>query len=360
MGNDTLDKNDDISLKDIILILGKWRNYFLSKWLIILIAGVLGGGIGFIYAYLKKPIYLAELSFALDDDKSTGVDAVGLASQLGLGISSSGGGAFSGDNLLDLMKSRSVVEKTLLTPVVVNGRSETLAEYYISCNNLRNSWANNSTLKNISFLPDEDRSKFTLAQDSILGEFHRQLIASGLSVERKDKKLSIINVSVASANELFSKLFVETLTKTVSDFYVETKTKKSAQNVSILQHQTDSIRRELDHAINGVASSMDAIPNANPQRQVLHAASLHKDVDVQADKAILTELVRNLEVAKVSLRKETPLIQIIDRPILPLAKIKPRKSISLAIGGVIAVMISILLLFFIKLYAELKTKLALN
>jgi uncharacterized protein involved in exopolysaccharide biosynthesis len=45
--------------------------------------------------------------------------------------------------------------------------------------------------------------------------------------------------------------------------------------------------------------------------------SARKQVDVQANTAILTELVKQSELAKVTLRKETPLIQVIDRPILP-------------------------------------------
>jgi hypothetical protein len=44
-------------------------------------------------------------------------------------------------------------------------------------------------------------------------------------------------------------------------------------------------------------------------------------VDVQANTAILTEeLVKQTELAKVTLRKETPLIQIMNGPILPLTK----------------------------------------
>ncbi len=53
---------------------------------------------------------------------------------------------------------------------------------------------------------------------------------------------------------------------------------------------------------------------------VRRAPSAKRQVDVQANKAILTELVKQTELAKVTLRKETPLIQIIDRPILPLMK----------------------------------------
>jgi uncharacterized protein involved in exopolysaccharide biosynthesis len=57
---------------------------------------------------------------------------------------------------------------------------------------------------------------------------------------------------------------------------------------------------------------------------------------VQANTAILTELVKQTELAKVTLRKETPLIQVIDRPILPLPEEKFGKVKGLILGGIIA------------------------
>ncbi len=327
-------QDDEISLKEVILKLQEWWKYLLSKWLTIFVAGLLGGAIGLTYAYLKKPIYKAELSFALEDEKSGGSlgGALGLASQFGFDLSG-GGGAFSGDNLLELMKSRSMVEKTLLTTVAVKEGKQTLAELYINFNDLRESWNNKPELNNIHFLPDADRTKFSLQQDSLLGEFHKALIKDNLSVDKIDKKLSIISVKVNSKNELFSKYFTEVLVKEVADFYVDTKIKKSSQNVSILQHQTDSVRRELNSAISGVAAAIDANPNPNPSRQVLRVPSQRRQVDAQANQAILTELVKNLEISKVSLRKETPLIQVIDRPILPLEKEKVGKLKGIFIGS---------------------------
>jgi len=347
---------EEISLKDFIVKLREWWKYLLSKWVVILIAGIVGGALGFTYTYFKKPAYKAELSFALEDDKSGGglSAAAGIASQFGFDLGGSGGGAFSGDNLLELMKSRSMIQKTLLTTVNINGKSETLAEFYIDNNGLRKDWERNDKLKNIHFLPGDDPAKFTLQQDSLLGTFHKALIDYSLSVDKKDKKLSIIAVSIVSGNELFSKLFVEILTKTVSDFYVETKTKKSVQNVAILQHQTDSVRRELNNAITGVASSIDATPNANPGRQVLRAPSQHRQVDVQANQAILAELVKNLEVSKVALRKETPLVQIIDAPILPLEKIKSSKMIAMIVWGTLFGLITVFVLCFKKLAIDLE------
>ncbi|EHQ27737.1 Wzz/FepE/Etk N-terminal domain-containing protein [Mucilaginibacter paludis] len=344
-------KDDEISLKELILKFQEWWRYLLSKWVTILIAGIIGGALGFTYAYFKKPIYKAELSFALEDDKAGGLGgAAGLASQFGFDLGGSGGGAFSGDNLLELMKSRSMVEKTLLTPVNIKGKDETLAELYISFNKLRKGWENKPELKKIQFTPGANRAEFSLQQDSVLGTFYNAITKSNLSVAKTDKKLSIVNIAVNSENELFSKYFVEILAKTVSDFYIATKTKKSVQNVSILQHQTDSVRRELNAAIYGVASSIDATPNANPGRQILRTPSQHRQVDVQANQAILTELVKNLEVSKVSLRKETPLIQVIDRPILPLEKEKSGKLKGLLIGGITLSFLTVLVLLVKRLF----------
>jgi hypothetical protein len=317
-------ESDEISLKDLIVKIKALFNYLRTKWIIIVCAGILGSILGLTYAYFKKPVYKAELSFALEDEKSSGGglgSALGLASQFGIDLGGTGGGgAFSGDNLLLLFKSRSMVESALLTPQYINKKEQTLVEYYISFNELRTSWQKKSKLKSINFLPNADRSKFNLQQDSILGIIYNNIIKNNLSVDKLDKKLSVITVKVNSESEIFSKLFTEALVKTVSDFYVNTKTKKSAQNVDILQRQTDSVRRELNSAINGVASSVDVNPNANPALQILRTPSQRRQVDVQANQAILTQLVANLEISKVSLRKETPLIQVIDRPILPLEK----------------------------------------
>ena len=55
--------------------------------------------------------------------------------------------------------------------------------------------------------------------------------------------------------------------------------------------------------------------------------------------------MKNLEIAKLSLRKETPLIQIIDTPIFPLDKSGTSKLLATIIGSIISGLM--LLLFFI-------------
>lgn len=330
--------NDEISLKELIVTARDWYEYLLSKWKIILLVGVVGATLGLTYSLIKKPIYTASLSFALEDDKGGGGGlggALGLASSFGLDLGGSGGGIFTGSNLTELFKSRSMVEKTLLSPVFVDGKQISLAEMYIQNNKWRENWSKNPKLSKIEFSPNSNRKTFTRVQDSILGKMYQSLLTSGLSVGQKDKKIAIINIDVSSTNELFSKYFCEALAKQVGTFYVETKSKKARLNMSILERQVDSIRRELNGAITGVAVANDNTFNLNPALNVRRAPSARRQVDVQANTAILTELVKQSELAKVTLRKETPLIQVIDRPILPLPMERFGKAKGLVLGGLL-------------------------
>ena len=346
--------NDEISLKELIQKIQEWIAYLKTQWKLIIGIAALGGIIGFVYASFQKPSYLATTTFVLEEDKGGGMGgAMGLASSFGFDLGGGGGGLFTSSNIIELMKSRLVVEKTLLNPVQIAGKEISLADYYIQINKLNEGWAKKPSLANINYPVNADRTKFSLEQDSILYGISSGLTKNSLVIAQKDKKVSIISLTVKTENELFSKMFCEQLLKETSDFYIETKSKKSRLNVDILQHQADSIRAELNGAITGVAAAGDNVYNLNPAYNVKKTPGTRRQVDVQANTAILTQLVAQLELSKVSLRKETPLVQIIDRPILPLGKDKVGRLKSLVLGGFLAGFLIVLYLIFSKLYKKI-------
>jgi uncharacterized protein involved in exopolysaccharide biosynthesis len=348
--------NDEISLKELIQKIQQWSQYLKTQWKLIIGIAALGGILGFVYASFQKPSYLANTTFVLEEDKGGGGGlggAMGLASSFGFDLGSGGGGLFTSSNIIELMKSRLVVEKTLLNPVQINGKEISLADYYIQYNELKEGWAKKPALVNINFPINADRIKFSLVQDSVLQIISEELIKENLVIAQRDKKVSIISLTVKTENELFSKLFCEQLLKETSDFYIETKSKKSRLNVDLLQHQADSIRAELNGAITGVAAASDNVYNLNPAYNVKKTPSTRRQVDVQANTAILTQLVAQLEMSKVSLRKETPLVQLIDRPILPLEKDKVGRLKSLVLGGFLAGFLTVLYLVFGQLYRKM-------
>jgi hypothetical protein len=345
--------NDEISLKELIQKIQEWISYLKSQWKLIIGITALGGIIGFGYASFQNTSYLATTTFVLEEDKGGGGGAMSLASSFGFDLGGGGGGLFTSSNIIELMKSRLVVEKTLLNPIVVGGKEMSLVEYYLQINKIKNAWAKNPILAKINFPINADRAKFSLEQDSILYAISSSLTKNNLTIAQKDKKVSIISLTVKTENELFSKLFCEQLLKETSDFYIETKSKKARLNVDILQHQADSIRAELNGAITGVAAASDNVYNLNPAYNVKKTPGTRRQVDVQANTAILNQLVAQLELSKVSLRKETPLVQLIDQPILPLEKEKLDRLRSMILGGFLAGFLTVLYLVLGQLYRKM-------
>jgi uncharacterized protein involved in exopolysaccharide biosynthesis len=340
-------QNDEISLRELFDKAKEWYQYLVSQWKVIVLAGLVGASIGLAYSLTTKPVYTATLSFALEDEKSGGGglgSALGLASSLGIDLGGSGGGAFSGSNLNELFKSRTIVEQTLMQPVVSGNDTISLAEMYLRINGSRESWNDNPKMKVIQFPPLTKRKYFTRVHDSIMGIMYTSLTKTNLTVAQKDKKVAITSIEVKSEDETFAKAFSEALAQEVSDFYVDTKSKKARMNMAILLKQRDSIRAELNGAITGVAVANDNTFMLNPALNVNRAPSSRRQVDVQANTAILTELVKQSELAKVTLRKETPLIQVIDRPILPLPKEQLGKSKGILLGGFLASFFTMLML----------------
>ena len=329
-----IENRDKLTLKELIIIYISIYSYLKSKWIIIVLTTLIGSTFGVLYSIKQKPTYKATLSFALEEESNSGGGIGGaISSQLGLDFGGGANGIFNGANLIELFKSRRMVEQTLLTPVINNDTITSLAEMYILNHKMREKWRKNPKLKNIKFTPTSRKNNYTREQDSILGVIFETLAKGDLTITQKDKKIPILYIEISSINELFAKYFAEALAKEVSDFYIETKSKKARMNLSILERQSDSVRRELYGDITGVAVANDNTFNLNPALNIHHTTSAQRQIDVQANTAILTELVKNLEMAKVTLRKETPLIQAIDKPILPLNKSHFGKIKGIIIGG---------------------------
>jgi hypothetical protein len=346
-------KSDELSLKDAILKTKIWGRYLISKWFYIGIIAGLGAAFGLFIEYYKKPIYKGRISFIIENPGSgasgAGVQLGGFASQFGLDMGSAGE-TFGGANLQDLVLSRNLIQKALLSPVNVNGKTQSLAEYYIEFKGFRKDW-NGTPMENIQFLVGTNPDKFTKDQNSLMKNIHAVLSKKDLTVNMKKTGLSSIEVS--SENELFCKYFAEALLEVASEFYVATKTKASYDNFMILKTQLDSMRRVLNIGVTSVAASIDANPNPNRARSVIGAGPQRKQIDVQANQAFYVQMIQNLESAKITLRKETPLVQVIDRPVLPLEVFLTDRIGAFIRGGVIGAALAMVFFIIRKMLRDL-------
>lgn len=340
----------ELSFKEFILVLKNLTRYIRLKWKTVFVFMLLGACLGFFYASRKKPIFTATTTFVLEDDKSSGMmgQYSSIAAMAGIDLGGSTGGVFQGENIIQLYTSRSMIEKALLAHVNYRGKDQLLIDRFIDIENLREKWTQNSKLKGITF-NKKPKQSFSRLQDSILGKAVEKLNEEYLSVAKPDKKLSIIKVTVTANNEEFAKDFNEEIVRTVNTFFVQTRTKKAMENIEILQHQTDSVKSVMNGAIFQSAQSNDATPNLNPTKQILRVPIQRSQYNAESNKAILTQLIPNLELAKISLRKEAPLIQIIDEPIYPLTKTKLSRLIGAVVGALLFVVATTIILIITRL-----------
>ena len=333
--NTTPTKSEEISIKKIILKTKEIWQFLWSKWLIILVCGLLGGAIGLALSFIIKPKYTASLTFAVANDKSNPLGAYSsLASMAGIDLGGGGSDLFSSDNIMELMKSKRMIENTLLSPIDINGVKMTLIERYITFTKLREKWSKKPKFANIHYELNCDPAKFTRIQDSVIGKVYDDIIKKSIVVGKPDRKLSIIESKITSTDEIFSKTFLEELIVNVSGFYIETKTKRLKQNVDILQSRADSLSAILTSSTNSIASLTDQ--NLNAAKAIVNAGKARKQIDLQVSGAVYTEVVKQLELSKVTLLKETPLIQVIDSPVYPLEREKLGKLKGLILGGIVA------------------------
>ena len=349
------EEDDNLSLKEIIAQVRIYWDYLWRKKWIIIACGLIGGILGVTYSIVRKTNYTANYMFSIESSSSGSMGGISsITSMLGLGGSATG--AFYGDNLVELLKSRSLVEKTLLSPIQQeNGQKETFIEYFIAINEFRKNCDETEknedkvTICDIYFPLNQARETFSRAQDSILMNISNGFLRNNISVAKKEKKLSFVNFSFTSANEDFAKHFSKALLNEVSAFYIDTKTSLSRKNIAAFQSQADSVRKELDNALSSRAYYADE--NINAAKQVVGVQLQKKQTDIQIYGTAYAEMIKNIEMLKLDLARETPLINVIDEPVLPLWNDKMGKKKGLIVGGFLGGFLScVVLLGFFYVY----------
>ena len=267
--------------------------------------------------YLISPVHYARTTFVLDNENSAGSmgDLSSLASLAGINASSfiDASSLFQIDNIQELYKSNSMIKKTLLSKADFENKSFLIIERFIKAERLEKKW------KNLGVEINDFRSKRSIRiKDSLVKELVKIIKKDFLLVNKPSRKTTILEIGFDHKDEILAKTFNENLVDIVNNFYNKTKTQKTGLNLEILQRQADSVKIVLDTSIMMLAEIDQSIPNPNPLTKISQVPYQKAMINVQTNGAIYQELLKQLELAKVAHRNKTPLIQIIDKPELPL------------------------------------------
>ncbi len=315
------------------------------KWWLFLLIGIAGALVGFFYAFAQKTEYQSYLSFALDEGgtEGGGSAALGLAAQFGISLGGSQS-VFEGDNILDIIDSRRMIEGTLLSVDTFDNKPTTLIEFY-----LRNERPNSPSDK-VHFYPGQPRDSFTYAQDSLLYNTYLSFKQNYIVARRPDKRLNIYEVMVTSHNEKFSKVFTDKLIAETNDFYTKIRSKKAEETLQILEKRVPDMKHKLDASIENKAATQDA--NLNTPFANATVPLLKQQSNAEVYSAAYAEMFKNLEVARFQYLQSIPLLQIIDAANYPMKKIKPGKIKMAIVFSVLSAFI-FLIIFIVVNYIKL-------
>lgn len=337
-------KQEYFSLEETLQGFADWKNYLLRQWKLILIVGIAGGLLGVVVSFLYTPKYTAHLSFSLVEKGSGSSGLADLASSFGFLGGGSGGSTFSGDNLLEIMKSQSTIERTLLSTVPYNNQSTNLVNIYLDFSGMKEKFAKSAKpeLQNLTF-PVGQMDNFARVQDSVLAVIYDRMMKSGaLSINRVDKKMGLVNVEFVSEDEQYSKLFVEKLMDVTNELYTETRTGQLQKNIDKMQYTADSIKALYEASMYGTVSVPQA--NINPAMQFETVPRMKQESNARLYGGVYAEVLKNLETLKLDLARETPIFQTIDHPKYPLKKKKIGLLKGVVLGGFLAGLLALMYL----------------
>ena len=304
-----------------------------------LLVVLLGAALGLAYSIFKPVRYKSEITFSVEDSKSIGGGLLSsLGGSLGMDIGSlagSGNGVLSGDNVLSLLKSKSMMAECLKTPYPDNNKNNyVIADRYADVYGLRAKWAGNKKIGRVIYFGQPDQN--IRLQDSLLKLIIKRIEEKELTVIKPDKKLSFFNISINTKDEVMSLLITQRIIKIATDFYVNAKVGRLKSNIARLEKRTDSISNLLNQQTYAATEDARLLLNVNPADI---NAPVYSEIS-QRDKMVLTtiyaELMKNLEVSKAALIQETPTVQIVDKPSFPLERIETKWYEGILIGSILS------------------------
>ena len=308
---------ESISISFIVDSIKDWVSFIFSKRKIIIRGTIIIMILIISYNYIKSPVHYARTTFVLDNDTSSGSmgDLSSLASLAGINASSfiDASSLFQIDNIQELYRSSSMLKNTLLSSAKINDKEILIIERFAKAEKLINKWR-----KLGINLEDFKNKKLSRLQDSLIKESIKLIKKEYLLVDKPSRKTTILEIGFTHKDELLAKSFNENLVSIVNKFYFDTKTLKTGANLEILKKQSDSVKNVLNESILVLAEKDQNIPYLNALDKISLIPYQKAMIDVQVNSAIYGEIVKQLELAKVTHRNNMPLIQIIDKPILPL------------------------------------------
>ena len=350
-------KEDQFSFKKVLLSIFLIIPFFKKNIYYLLSGALIGLSIGLYFDIQnnKSTFYKSEIIFIMDSEASNSSGALSdLAGSLG--ISNAFGASntlFSGENFKELLKTKIIYRKALLKKVTWNGKEDIFANIFLKKSRINEfEWSEMPRDFYIHRFKSSEIKDLDLQDRNILDMIYLHLKEKTFLVA-ENQKSSFLKLSVETRNDTLSYVWSKLYLKTVTDFYIDTKTKKSKELLVIVSSRVDSLRSALYYTQGKLANFQDQ----NQQIIFQQAKIISERLQMNSTQlqGMYLESVRNYDNLKFSLIKESPLLNIISDTELPLTPTPKSKGTITLLGTLLGFFFSCVIIYLINLYKEFKS-----
>ena len=294
--------NDELDLIEIL------RKIYSAKK-IILIASILFSFIGVVYALLSPIKYSSSTMFITQNQNTNSSSISGVASLVGinLGTTSSYGGDIP-SSMYPQIGDSPKFKRLMLNEIIDKKNNITLKEFIIDHYELDES--NSEKISSPLFSSTLEEKCFNYLSNFI-----------SISVNAKD---GYINISAIMPVAEYAAVLAVNAKDILQKIIIENKIESAKQNLEFTQNQLDLKKIEFDEIQNKLSFFKDS--NLNLVNSSIINEQDKLEAEFQIINAVVTELAKQVEQAKLQVTKDTPVFSTIKEPIIPNVRTSPERT----------------------------------
>ena len=347
---------DEVSLIDIVKRGLSILQVIKREWIILMLCVLLASTYMWYKASIAPIQYPAVLTFMVNENEGGGLGAAGgILGSLGLG----GDTGYNLDKIVELARSNRIINQTLLSTAVVNGKKDFLGNHIIDVYNLPNTkWRKDKILSQGFHFKTSNIDSFSTIEKKVLKRLHVFILgqdrSDALLLTSYKRSTTIMQLDFISESEDLTVAFLKELYHNLSEFYVKKAVEKQKFTYDVIIKKADSIKAVLNNREFSRAKFEDTNRGLFMETSKLPAQKYSRDVTML--NIMYSESVKNAEMADFAIKSKIPFVQSIDIPFAPLSakEVSKFKNIQLGIG--IGLVLGLILIYMKHLYSVLKSK----
>jgi hypothetical protein len=334
------DQEDDLTLRDLIYAYRTYRREAMRFWWLYALLFMVFGGF-LVYRALTTPAtYEARLTFMVNEDEGGGgFGGLSVLNQLGLGRGRAG--RFNLDKIVELARSRKIIQQVLLAPFSDSTGTDFIGNALIREYDLATQWGESDPdMEGFQFTRDSVPA-FDIRERSALLWLHAMLVGDekneGLSSASYDDLSSILSLTCETTNQDLSIAITRTQFERLGEFYIDQAIERQQKTFEVISEKVDSIAAVLSKTDIELAVYTDASNNLFSRVDQVKGQRLNRELLKLA--AMQGEAVKNMEYAQFMLKNARPVIQELDLPISPLTPQNPSLPKAILIAAALSLVL---------------------